>query len=81
MMKRCDRIAKIQECRRLANVETGQSETPLGEKETPLGERAIELPKKSILFNSNMLVYSWWLAGAEPERWMVAASKLETSRT
>ena len=34
-----DRMAEIQEdCRRLANVETGEKETPLGEKETPLGE-------------------------------------------
>ena len=46
-MKRCDRIAEIQEdCRRLANVEPGEKETPLGEQETPLGEKATKLAKK-----------------------------------
>ena len=36
-------MAEIQEdCRRLANVETGEKETPLGEKETPLGEKVGE---------------------------------------
>ena len=49
-MKRCDRMAEIQEdCRRLANVETGEYETPLGEKETLLGEKATKLAKKRIL--------------------------------
>ena len=47
VMKRCDRIAEIQEdCWILANVETGKYETPLGEKETPLGEKATKLAKK-----------------------------------
>ena len=46
-MKRCDRIAEIQEdCQRLANLETGELETPLGEKETPHGEKATKLAKK-----------------------------------
>ena len=44
------RMAEIQEdCLRLANVETGEKETPLGEKETPLGEKATKLAKKRIL--------------------------------
>ena len=43
-MKRCDRIAEIQEdCQSLANVETGEYETPLGEKVTPLGKKATKL--------------------------------------
>ena len=46
--KRCYRIAEIQEdCRRLANVETGEKETPLGEKETPLGEKATKVGEKA----------------------------------
>ena len=50
VMKRCDRIAEIQEdCLRLVNIETGEKETPLGEKETPLGEKATKLAKKRIL--------------------------------
>ena len=46
-MKRCDRIAEIQEdCWRLKNVKTGQEEISLGEKETPLGKKATLLAKK-----------------------------------
>ena len=46
--KRCDRMAEIQEdCRRLANVETGEKETPLGEKETPLGEKVTKVGEKA----------------------------------
>ena len=46
--KRCDRMTEIQEdCRRLANVETGEKETPLGEKETPLGEKATKVGEKA----------------------------------
>ena len=47
-MKQCDRIAEIHEdCRRLANVETGEKETPLGEKETPLGEKVTKVGEKA----------------------------------
>ena len=47
-MKRCDRMAQIQEdCRRLANVETGERETPLGERETPLGEKVTKVGEKA----------------------------------
>ena len=47
-MKRCDRMAEIQEdCRRLANVETGEKETPLGEKQTPLGEKVTKVGEKA----------------------------------
>ena len=43
-MERCDRMAEIQQdCRRLANVETGEKETPLGEKQTPLGEKVTKV--------------------------------------
>ena len=46
--KRCDGTAEIQEdCRRLANVETGEKETPLGEKETPLGEKVTKVGEKA----------------------------------
>ena len=41
-------MAEIQEdCRRLANVETGEKETPLGEKETPLGEKVNKVGEKA----------------------------------
>ena len=47
-MERCDRMAEIQEdCRRLANVETCEKETPLGEKETPLGEKVTKVGEKA----------------------------------
>ena len=32
---------------RLANVETGEKETPLGEKETPLGEKVTKVGEKA----------------------------------
>ena len=41
-------MAEIQEdCRRLANVETGEKETPLGEKEIPLGEKVTKVGEKA----------------------------------
>ena len=49
-MERCDRMAEIQEdCRRLANVETGEKETPLGEKVTKVGEKANFVGEKKII--------------------------------
>ena len=36
-----------EDCRRLANVETGEQETPLGEKETPLGEKVTKVGEKA----------------------------------
>ena len=47
--KRCDRMAEIQEdCQRLANVETGEKETPLGEKVTKVGEKVNFVGEKKI---------------------------------
>ena len=41
-------MAEIQQdYRRLANVETGEKETPLGEKETPLGEKVTKVGEKA----------------------------------
>ena len=52
-------MAEIQEdCRRLANVETGEKETPLGEKETPLGEKAIKVGEKANFVGEKKLFIS-----------------------
>ena len=53
-------MAEIQEdCQRLANVETGEKETPPGEKETPLGEKATKLAKKLFLLaKKNLFIIS-----------------------
>ena len=41
-MKLCYRIGEIQvDCLRLANVESGEHETPLGQKGTPPGESKV----------------------------------------
>ena len=59
-MKRCDRITEIQEdCRRLANVETGEKETPLGEKETPLGEKETKLAKSEFRWRICFIPARW----------------------
>ena len=59
-MKRCDRMAEIQEdCRRLADVETGEKETPLGEKETPLGEKATKVGEKANFVGEKKFIHSF----------------------
>ena len=57
-MKRCDRIVEIQEdCRRLANVETGEKETPPGEKETPPGEKVTKVGEKANFVGEKKIIH------------------------
>ena len=58
-MKWCYRMAEIQEdCRRLANVETGEKETPLGETETPLGEKVTKVGEKANFVGEKKIIGS-----------------------
>ena len=46
-MKQCNRIAEIQEdFRKLANVETGEQETPLGKKRDPTWRKSQKVGDK-----------------------------------
>ena len=50
-------MAEIQEdCQRLANVETGEKETPLGEKETPLGEKVTKVGEKANFVGEKIII-------------------------
>ena len=55
-------MAEIQgDCRRLANVETGEKETPLGEKETPLGEKVTKVGEKANFVGEKKIIGMYWI--------------------
>ena len=56
-MKRCDRIAEIQEdCWRLKNVKTGQEEISLGEKETSTWQKSDIVGEKVNFVGGNKFI-------------------------
>ena len=58
-------MAEIQEdCRRLANVETGEKETPLGEKVTPLGEKVTKVGEKANFVGEKKIIGHAGLPGS-----------------